>query len=190
MRSLSYAKAARDQAEHGMGFGEFEDEGYGKEDDAVEAKDENSKKYVSMGTKLEEKAAARGSSEKRSNPDLNQKRSGEADVAGGAPERALEERELDPGSDARGNGKTGDTPTLLNAEEPWKRQRRKIAEARSENHANDSKAKGGASGAQCVEAGGVETSESGSEEADSRASQNSPDVDDVGVGEATGLINR
>ena len=102
---------------------------------------------------------------------------------------ALEERELDPGSDAGGDGESGYAPPGLDAEEPGKRKSGEIAEGGGENDADDGEAKRSARVAQGVEGGRVEATERGSEQADGGAGQNSPDVDDVGVLELAGLID-
>ena len=50
---------------------------------------------------------------------------------------ALKKSEFDPGSDAGGNGETGDAPARLDAEKTGKRKSGKIAKNRGEQDAND-----------------------------------------------------
>ena len=189
MLLLFYAGAAAEKAEHGVGFGQFQGEADGEEDDAVKTENENGEKDVAAWAKNVEKAAGRGGGEERGNPNLNEKRKGQTNMAGAATERALEERELNPGSDTGRNGETGDTPAGFNTEEARKGQGREITKSGSENDADNGEAQRSAGVAEGVEAGGVEAAEGGSEKADGGTGENSPDVDNVIVGEAAGLID-
>lgn len=54
MRRLSYANAAAEESEHGVGLGEFHGETYGEENSAVEAEDKSGKKNVSVRTECDE----------------------------------------------------------------------------------------------------------------------------------------
>ena len=70
---LLYADATAEETEHGVGFGEFQGEGDGEENDAVEAEDENGEKDMPAMPERNEKASRSSGSEKRSDPDLHKK---------------------------------------------------------------------------------------------------------------------
>ena len=110
-------------------------------------------------------------------------------MADAATEASLEERELDPGSDAGGNGEAGDTPALLDAEEARKRQGGEITKSGGEHNTNDSESEGSTRVAKSVVARGVEATKRGCEKADGGTGENSPNINDVGVGEAARLID-
>ncbi len=92
-----------------------------------------------MSTRAEEvKQAAGGSgSEKRGNPNLNEKRNGKTDVTGAAADTPLEQCKFNPRSDASRNREASDAPTRLYAKETRKRQGAKVAKNRGENDADD-----------------------------------------------------
>ena len=63
MRYLSYANAAAEKADQGMGFRQFEGKGRGEKDDAIEAKDDDGNEDMSAQPQKMEKAASRAGSE-------------------------------------------------------------------------------------------------------------------------------
>lgn len=172
-----------------MGFRQFESKADGEKDNAVETKDNDGEKNVAVRAQSIKKTTSRSRSEKRSNPNLNQKGKREADVPGASAKGALEEREFSPGSDACGDGEPGNAPTRFDAEHPREWECGEIAKSGGEDNAYDGKAKRSAGVAQSVKARGVETAEGGSEEAHGGTGKNSPDVDNVGVLELARLIN-
>lgn len=140
-----------------MCFGQFQGKADGEEDDAVETKDENGENDVAALAESDEKAAGCGGSEQSGDPDLNEKRDGKSDVPCAATERALQEREFHPGSDAGGNGQTGNAPAGLDAEKARKGQGGEVSKSAGENNSYDGETQRGARVAESVESRGVET---------------------------------
>src|SRR6185437_5381184 len=92
-------------------------------------------------------------------------------------------------SEAGGEGEAGDAPARIDTQQMRQRDRAKPAEHECEGNANDGEVERGPRVAECVEGRRVKATGGAPEQADARAGESAPDVNDVARVEVAGAID-